>query len=96
MAVTGGTIHNAENGAADAGGAGRTRKVWEWLGADMIANIGNPTVAVQVAAGWGRYRALVNDFFGKKVRLRFHLETDTSVNRGGLAIDDVSVTAFEQ
>ena len=78
------------------GGAGRTRKLWEWLGADMVANIGNPVITLQEAAGWGRYRALVNDFFGKRIRLRFHLQTDTSVQRAGLAIDDVSVTAFER
>ena len=41
----------------EVGGAGRTRKVWEWLGADMIANVGNPATTIQEAAGWGRYRA---------------------------------------
>jgi subtilisin-like proprotein convertase family protein len=80
----------------EVGGAGRTRKVWEWLGADMVASIGNPVITVQEAAGWGRYRALLNDFFGKRIRLRFHLDTDNSVQRAGLAIDDVSVTAFER
>jgi len=80
----------------ESGGAGRTRKLWEWLGADMVANIGNPVITLQEAAGWGRYRALVNDFFGKRIRLRFHLQTDNSVQRAGLAIDDVSVTAFER
>ena len=79
----------------EVGGAGRTRKLWEWLGADMVANIGNPTTTIQESGGWGRYRTLVNDFFGKTIRLRFHLDTDTTVQRGGLAIDDVSVTAFE-
>lgn len=79
----------------EVGGAAGTRRVWEWLGPDMIANIGNPTVPIQVAAGWGRYRVLVNDFFGTRIRLRFHLQSDTSVHRSGLAIDDVSVTAFE-
>ena len=79
----------------EVGGAGRTRKLWEWLGADMIANVGNPVTTIQEAGGWGRYRALVNDFFGKTIRLRFHLDSDTTVQRAGLAIDDVSVTAFE-
>ena len=69
--------------------------MWEWLGADMVANVGNPVITIQEAGGWGRYRALVDDFFGRTIRVRFHLDSDTTVQRAGLAIDDVSVTAFE-
>lgn len=79
----------------EVGGAGRTRKLWEWYGADMVQNIGNPVITIQEAAGWGRYRARVDDFFGSRIRLRIHLDTDNSVQRGGLAIDDVSVTVFD-
>lgn len=79
----------------EVGGDGRTRRLWEWLGADMIASIGNPVTAIQEASGWGRYRAVVDDFLGRTIRLRFHLQTDATVQRAGLAIDDVSVTAFE-
>ena len=79
----------------EVGGTGRTRTLWEWLGATMTAAVGNPVTTIQEAGGWGRYRALVNDFFGKTIRLRFHLESDTTVQHAGLAIDDVSVTAFE-
>ena len=77
------------------GGAGLTRKVWEWLGADMVANVGNPVTTIQESAGWGRYRALLDDFAGKTIRLRFHVDADDTVQRAGLAIDDVSVTVFE-
>ena len=80
----------------EVGGAGLTRKVWEWLGPDMILTVGNPSTTIQEAAGWGRYRAAIDDFAGKTIRLRFHLETDSSVQRAGLAIDDVSVSFFNQ
>lgn len=72
-------------------GGPMTRKVFEWLGATMTNGVGSPIVTVQEAAGWGLHKALINDFIGKTIRLRFHLDTDTSVQLGGLAIDDVSV-----
>jgi hypothetical protein len=70
--------------------------LWEWLGADMTVSVGNPANTIQASAGWGRYRAVIDDFFGKTIRLRFHLDSDVTVQLSGLAIDDVSVTAFER
>jgi hypothetical protein len=57
-----------------------------------VANVGNPVTTIQEAGGWEGTRLSMT--FGKRIRLRFHLE-HTTVQRAGLAIDDVSVTAFE-
>ena len=46
------------------------------------------------ALGWGRYVARADSLAGSIVRLRFHLDSDTTVQFGGVAIDDVSVTAY--
>jgi subtilisin-like proprotein convertase family protein len=76
----------------EVGGGGASRKVWEWMGATQNATIGNPPIAVPEAAGWGLHQAIISDFAGKTIRVRFHLDSDTTVQLGGLAIDDVSVT----
>ncbi|MFN8346834.1 MAG: proprotein convertase P-domain-containing protein [Spirosomataceae bacterium] len=65
--------------------------VWLWLDADMVDNVGNPIVAIQEAAGWGIHIADISEFSGKTVEILFHLDSDNTVQRGGLAIDDVSV-----
>ena len=75
-----------EDGGADA------RPLFTWAGSsDMAASVGNPLVQLGLAAGWGRHRADVSDYAGKTIRLRFHLDSDNTVQRRGVAIDDVRV-----
>ncbi|HEY8208410.1 MAG TPA: pre-peptidase C-terminal domain-containing protein, partial [Myxococcaceae bacterium] len=66
-------------------------RLWEYRDGDMIDTVGNPVVTVQMSAGWGTTTADVSAYVGRTVRLVFHLDSNTSVNRAGLAIDDVSV-----
>ena len=68
-------------------------RLFDWLGADMVDNVGNPIVAVQEAAGWGQHSRRADALAGQNVELLFHLDSDASVPRGGWAVDDVSVTA---
>jgi subtilisin-like proprotein convertase family protein len=75
------------------GGAGLTKRVWEWQGATMSTTEGNPPEMLPITAGWARHQALISEFAGKLIRLRFHLSGDPSFNFAGLAIDDVSVGA---
>jgi subtilisin-like proprotein convertase family protein len=72
-------------------GGANPRTLFRWGGNDMAANLGNPQVQLALAAGWGRHRADVSDYAGKTIRLRFHLDSDGTVQRRGVAIDDVRV-----
>ncbi|MBX3059499.1 MAG: proprotein convertase P-domain-containing protein [Anaerolineae bacterium] len=78
-------------------GGGSPERLWQWYDATMrvTTGIGNPAVTVQQSAGWGLHSADLSSYLGQQLELRFHLDTDTSVNHAGLAIDDVTVTACE-
>jgi subtilisin-like proprotein convertase family protein len=73
--------------------AADTRMVWfsdhqtmgETVG--LAASLGN----VPESAGWGRYNADISDFAGKRISVTFHLESDSSINYGGWAVDDVQL-----
>jgi bacillopeptidase F (M6 metalloprotease family) len=73
--------------------AADTRMVWfsdhqtmgETVG--LAASLGN----VPESAGWGRYNADISDFAGKRISVTFHLESDSSINYGGWAVDDVQI-----
>jgi hypothetical protein len=57
------------------------------VGAPTAVNIGN-------SAGWGIYQAKIDDFAsggGRTFNITFHLDTDTSINFAGVAIDDVQL-----
>lgn len=77
-----------------AGGSNPTR-LFEWLDATMTDSVGNPTVTVQESAGWGVFERRADAYAGLNTELRFHLDSDTTVQLAGLAIDDVSVTACQ-
>lgn len=75
----------------EVGNPTNTRVLWQFLDATMTDVPGNPAVNVPASAGWGNYRADISDFAGKVVQITFHLDSDTTVNLGGMAIDDVSI-----
>jgi uncharacterized repeat protein (TIGR01451 family) len=77
------------------GGATPVR-LYEWLDPTPISastGTGNPQVNIGGSAGWGVFSRQVDSLAGLNAELRFHLDSDSSVQFGGLAIDDVSVTA---
>jgi len=75
-----------------AGGATPIR-LFEFLDATMTDAPGNPAVNTGASAGWARMSRRGDALAGLNSELRFHVDSDTSVNFQGLAIDDVSVTA---
>ena len=79
------TVSVEEDGGANA------RPLFNAIGADMNASHGSPSVTLPLSAGWGRHRGDISDYAGKTIRLRFHLDSDTTVQRRGVAIDDVRV-----
>lgn len=81
----------------EVGGASTTLRLYEWLDPTPIsasAGTGNPQQNIGGSYGWGLHSVRADSMAGKIVRLRFHLDSDTTVQFGGLAIDDVSVTAY--
>ncbi len=68
-------------------------RLFEWLDATMTDLVGNPTVTLQQSAGWGLFERRADAYAGQNVELLFHLDSDTTVQLAGVAIDDVSVTA---
>lgn len=75
------------NNAAD------TRIVWASTNASMgeTVGLGASLANIPESAGWGRYNADISDFAGKAITVQFHMETDSSVNYGGWAVDDVQL-----
>ncbi len=77
------------------GGATPVR-LYEWLEPTPIsasAGTGNPQVNVGGSLGWGVFSRRADSLAGLNTELRFHLDTDPSVQFAGLGIDDVVVTA---
>ncbi|MDC8015550.1 pre-peptidase C-terminal domain-containing protein [Tahibacter soli] len=74
------------------GGATPVR-MFEWLDGTMIDAVGNPAVNIGASAGWGRVSARADALAGLNSELVFHLDSNGTVNYGGAAIDDVTVTA---
>ncbi len=77
------------------GGATPVR-LYEWLEPTPIsasAGTGNPQTNIGGSAGWGVLSRRADSLAGLNTELRFHVDSDTTVQFGGLAIDDVSVTA---
>ena len=81
--------------AQQVGGATPVR-LYEWTEPTPIsasAGTGNPQENIGGAVGWGVFSRSVDSLAGLNAELRFHLDSDTTVQFGGLAIDDVTVTA---
>ncbi|MDX1997344.1 MAG: IPTL-CTERM sorting domain-containing protein, partial [Thermoanaerobaculia bacterium] len=78
----------------EVGNLGNTRNLFLFLDADMFETVGaTPTVNNNELAGWGTYSARADSFAGLNTELRFNLLSDTSIQRTGWGIDDVTVTA---
>jgi MYXO-CTERM domain-containing protein len=78
--------------AQEVGGANPST-LWQWTGADMTTPVGSAATPVAEAAGWGLHRARLDSFAGENTQVKFHLDSNSSNVFGGLAIDDVMVTA---
>lgn len=77
------------------GGATPVR-LYEWLEPTPIsasAGTGNPQANIGGSAGWGVFSRRADSLAGLNTELRFHLDSDTTVQFAGLAVDDVTVTA---
>lgn len=71
-------------------------RLYEWLDPTPItasAGTGNPQTNIGGSYGWGVQSMRADSLAGLNTELRFHVDSDTTVQFGGLAIDDVSVTA---
>jgi subtilisin-like proprotein convertase family protein len=80
----------------EVGNPTNVKRVWEWIDPTPIsasAGTGNPQANIGGSEGWGLRYADISSFAGLTIQVVFHLDTDTSVQFGGMAIDDVSVTA---
>src|SRR6185295_7384575 len=75
-----------------AGGATPVR-LFEWLDATMTDAPGNPVVNVPASSGWSVFSRRADSLAGLNTEMRFHLDSDNTINFGGLAVDDVIVTA---
>ena len=69
------------------------RRLWEFADGTMRAQHGLPSETLQLSSGWGLHTAEINDFAGQMAELVVHLDSDTSVQLAGIAIDDVTVSA---
>lgn len=70
---------------------GMSRSLWEWMDATMAFVQGAATI--QESAGWGAYTRDISAYAGKKIQVRYRLDSDVTGNYAGLAVDDFSITA---
>lgn len=66
-------------------------RVFQWYDATMTDAPGNPVVNIGASAGWSVFSADITRFVNKNIEVVFHVDTDTTVNFAGVAIDDVAV-----
>lgn len=74
-------------------GGGDSVRLWEWYDATMTSKLGENLLEIGDSSGWSIHTARIDELAGLNTELLFHLDSDTSISLGGLAIDDVSVTA---
>ena len=70
-------------------------RLFDWTGATMTVGVGSPTTNIGESAGWANFTRRADSMAGLNTELRFHLDSDSSINFAGAAIDDVTVTACE-
>jgi subtilisin-like proprotein convertase family protein len=75
----------------EVGNPTNTRIVWHAANQTMSEAVGSGASLGNTpeSAGWGRYRADISDFATLNVQVSFHVESDTTGNFGGFAVDDV-------
>ena len=79
----------------EVGGMGVNQRVWEWTGATMTVAPGSPVVPTSANPQVGELtRVNVSTYTSlgaRTVQIVFHLDSDTSINFGGMAIDNVQL-----
>ncbi len=80
----------------EVGNPANSRVVWQNDNQSMGETVGAGASVANIpeSAGWGRYTADISDFAGKRIQITFHLDSDSSVNYGGFAIDDVQIRSL--
>jgi subtilisin-like proprotein convertase family protein len=76
----------------EVGGAGMSKIVFRHLDGSMQGFVGSPSVTLQATAGWGKQEVDISQFAGKNIEVRFHVDTDTSVQYPGVGVDDVKIS----
>jgi subtilisin-like proprotein convertase family protein len=74
-------------------GPSNATRPWEFLDATMTNTVGNPPTQIQESSGWSVLTADISNYLGTNMEVNFHLDGDSVVQLGGLAIDDVSIFA---
>ncbi|MBP7686688.1 MAG: proprotein convertase P-domain-containing protein [Thermoflexales bacterium] len=88
------TFDHASVDVRQVGGA-NPRRLWQWLGPTQQTTVYSPTTTLNQSGGWGTHSADISSYAGQNVELLFHLDSDTTDQFGGLAVDDVTVTACQ-
>jgi len=78
----------------EVGGTNPTR-FYEWTGATMNSSVGSPSTTIAESSGWSFLTGSADAYAGGQIELRFHLDSDSSVQLAGFAVDDVAVTGCE-
>ncbi len=77
--------------AQDGTGA-NAKRLFDWTGATMTQSVGSPSVTLQTSSGWSRKKADISYLgAGGTAQLKMRLQTDSSGQYGGAAIDDFGV-----
>lgn len=77
----------------ESGNPANIKRIGEWTGATMTNTVGSPAVNIGQSGGWGIYKSGdLSSFAGTSVIVRYHVDGDSTINFGGMAIDDVKVT----
>jgi subtilisin-like proprotein convertase family protein len=71
--------------------AANPKKLFEFLDATMTDSVGSGPTLVDESAGWGVATADISSYASKHVQMRFHLDSNATVDLAGYAIDDVRV-----
>lgn len=82
---------NAQVSMRIVGNPASERVLWRYHGPNMFDTIGATSINVPASAGWGVHHANISSFSGQIVEVIFRVDSDTTVNFGGMAIDDVQI-----
>ena len=80
----------------EVGGGGAVLRLFDWIDPTPVtasSGTGNPQVNLGSGVGWSERQVRADSLAGLNTRLRFHLDSDSSVQFAGAAIDDVRITA---